>query len=86
MKVDLKQFLSIQQVDAYKENGCNIRASAGKSLYRIDYWDALKNLPNHGRFGAMTTFDGTEAAQQLMKESYPDAVVRLGIPCVVFEA
>ena len=87
MKTNLKQYLSIQPIGAYTENGRNITASQGRLLYRIDYRDAVKNHHSRsGDFGSMSTFDGLDAAKELMLESHTGALIRLGIPTLVFEA
>lgn len=83
----IKAHLSVKEIEAYTENGCNIKPSSGKKLYRIDYWKAVELAhPRANDFGSMSCFDGSDAAKELMKELFPNALVQLNIPCLVFEA
>ena len=66
--------MKIIYASEYKEHGCNITGNLG----------VIKLPPPSGVFGAMSCFDNLDAAKKIMIESHPNAVVKLGIPDLVF--
>lgn len=82
----IKKHLAVKPIDSYTGSGCNIAPKPGYFLYQIDYWEATEKWhPRAGMFGSCSVYDGLDAAKALMKQMFPKAEIRLGIPCLVFE-
>lgn len=71
--------MEIELTDYYENSGFVARGN----LAVVKYLDYAKTLPNHGKFGGMSFYDGLEKARGLMKKQYPDAIELLEIPELV---
>lgn len=78
--------MKVEKINSYHNSGCDIYPLPNETLYVIKYWEYSKNLPNSGKFGSMSCFDGLEFAKELADKIFGKGKwnLKLDLPDLVF--